>query len=130
MNDWYFLNLNVLVNLMFCTQTAINTMITYQITMTLFNLIFLGEVPGWEFNISRNLNDYIHREKKTATIMPKDFCDNPSFLVIICISSPTGFEARRVIRSSWGQDRTVMGHNVSLYFLIGQTTDLELQVGR
>lgn len=86
-----------------------------------------GEVPGWEFNISRNLNDYIHREKKTATIMPKDFCDNPSFLVIICISSPTGFEARRVIRSSWGMDRTVMGHNVSLYFLIGQTTDLEIQ---
>ncbi|XP_048523388.1 beta-1,3-galactosyltransferase 1 isoform X2 [Dendroctonus ponderosae] len=59
--------------------------------------------------------------------MPKDFCDKPSFLVIVCISSPSGFEARRVIRKTWGRDRSVMGHNISLYFLLGQTTDIDIQ---
>lgn len=86
-----------------------------------------AEVQGWEYNISRNLNDYIRYDKMTATILPKDFCDNPSLLVIMCISSPSGFEARKIIRNTWGKDRSVMGHNVSLYFLIGQTTDLAVQ---
>ncbi|XP_066262693.1 beta-1,3-galactosyltransferase 5-like [Euwallacea similis] len=86
-----------------------------------------AEVSGWEFNVSRDLNDYIHKDKETATIMPKDFCDKPSFLLIICISSPAGFKARRVIRNTWGRDKRIMSHSVSLYFLLGQTTDLDVQ---
>ncbi|CAG9762272.1 unnamed protein product [Ceutorhynchus assimilis] len=86
-----------------------------------------AEVPGWEFNVSRNLNHYIHREALTATMMPQNFCDNPSLLVIMCISSPSGFEARRAIRKTWGLEKSIMGHNVSIYFLLGQTTDIDVQ---
>ncbi|KAL1513994.1 hypothetical protein ABEB36_003325 [Hypothenemus hampei] len=85
------------------------------------------DVPGWEYNISRKLNDYIHNEVETASLIPSDFCDNPSFLVIICISSPQDFEVRQTIRKTWGKEKVVKGHNVSLYFLLGQTTDLDLQ---
>ncbi|XP_050316093.1 beta-1,3-galactosyltransferase 1-like [Anthonomus grandis grandis] len=98
-------------------------------TFFLFSLFNVqeAEVPGWEYNISRNLDNYIRKDEMTATILPNDFCDKPSFLVIMCISSPAGFEARKVIRRTWGRDKSVMGYNVSIYFLLGQTTDINIQ---
>ncbi|KAL1513995.1 hypothetical protein ABEB36_003326 [Hypothenemus hampei] len=89
--------------------------------------IFLAKIPGWGPNVSRNLSDYIKSGVQTATILPKNFCQKSNFLVIFCISRASAFEARHIIRNTWGRSNNVNKWNVSLYFLIGQTTNLRKQ---
>ncbi|XP_076260162.1 beta-1,3-galactosyltransferase 1-like isoform X1 [Rhynchophorus ferrugineus] len=85
------------------------------------------EIAGWEFNVSRNLHEYILEDQMTTNILPSDFCNNSVLLVIMCISHPSGFKERTTIRETWGKDRDVMGHNISLYFLIGETDNMTIQ---
>ncbi|XP_023235638.1 beta-1,3-galactosyltransferase 5-like [Centruroides sculpturatus] len=54
--------------------------------------------------------------------------DQPKlFLIIFVHSSPTHFQRRATIRSTWGKDRTVAGKSVRLVFMLGTVNDLQLQ---
>ncbi|XP_030759511.1 beta-1,3-galactosyltransferase 5-like [Sitophilus oryzae] len=100
--------------------------------IVLFFFMFLDsgevEISGWEYNVSRKLQDYIYIDRITSRILPEKFCDSPKFLVIMCISDPSGFSSRSVIRETWGKEKTVMGQDISLYFLIGETSNTSIQI--
>lgn len=91
-------------------------------------LIFAVSVVGWEFNTTRNTSQYILKNNLTAVIMPEHVCDQKSLIVIIVCTAPGNFEARNAIRETWGSERYVLGNNVSVYFLIGETANSSIQV--
>ncbi|XP_018567580.1 beta-1,3-galactosyltransferase 1 isoform X2 [Anoplophora glabripennis] len=84
-------------------------------------------VVGWEFNTTRNTSQYILRNNLTAVVMPERVCDQKSLLVIVVCTAPGNFEERNAIRETWGSERYVLGNNVSLYFLIGETGNYSVQ---
>ncbi|KAL1513996.1 hypothetical protein ABEB36_003327 [Hypothenemus hampei] len=85
-------------------------------------------VVGWDINVSRDLHDYLNEKHvQIPPIKPKNICGSPVFLAIICMSRPSAFNIRRVIRNTWARPRTMNHFNVSFYFLLGLTRDLEIQ---
>ncbi|KAJ8926123.1 hypothetical protein NQ315_009980 [Exocentrus adspersus] len=90
-------------------------------------LIYAVNVVGWEFNTTRNTSQYVLRNEFNSVIMPERVCDQKSLLVMMVCSAPANFEARRAIRETWGSERRVLGHSVSLYFLIGETVNSSMQ---
>lgn len=48
---------------------------------------------------------------------------NPPFLVLLVASSCKDIDARRVIRQTWGKERTVAGKRLVTYFLLGAPVD-------
>lgn len=92
-------------------------------------LIFflLASVEGWGYNTTRDASQYI-LTNLSAHILPEHFCDHESFLLVMVCSGPLNAEARAVIRETWGHERTILGNNVSLFFLLGETANSSLQV--
>ncbi|KAJ8971937.1 hypothetical protein NQ314_000470 [Rhamnusium bicolor] len=59
--------------------------------------------------------------------MPEHVCDQQSLLVVIVCTAPSNYEARMAIRETWGSERYILGNNVSLYFLLGETVNSSMQ---
>lgn len=89
---------------------------------------FLVDLPGWENNVTRNASQYIKSDKFSTEIVPKNICDKQSFLLMIVCSAPSNFEARSAIRKTWGRTESILGRNISTYFLMGRTSNLVTQV--
>ncbi|KAJ8972913.1 hypothetical protein NQ317_008803 [Molorchus minor] len=89
--------------------------------------VFNINVVGWEYNTTRNTSQYIVRNNLTASIIPEHVCDQQSLLLIIVCTAPANYEARSAIRETWGSQRHMMGNNVSLYFLLGETGNSSMQ---
>ncbi|XP_064212018.1 uncharacterized protein LOC661554 [Tribolium castaneum] len=84
-------------------------------------------VEGWDFNTTRDTTHYVLNTNLSAHIWPEHFCDLNSFLLVMVCSGPANFEARSAIRDTWGHERIILGNNVSLFFLLGETTNSSLQ---
>ncbi|CAH2014343.1 unnamed protein product [Acanthoscelides obtectus] len=46
--------------------------------------------------------------------------------MMVC-SAPANIEARQAIRDTWGSDKKIQGHNLSAYFLVGETNNISMQ---
>lgn len=91
-------------------------------------LNFIDLVLGWTYNTSRNTSHYILANNLSANLIPERVCDQNSFLLMMVCSAPSNFDARNAIRKTWGRKQTINGHEVSTYFLIGETLNSSLQV--
>lgn len=62
------------------------------------------EVIGWAKNKSRDISEYVLPNENTTLIEPPSLCHgvDPIFLLIVVCSSAGNFEARQVIRETWG----------------------------
>lgn len=95
-------------------------------------MIFLGAiivVPGWEFNRSRNVSDYIFPDDITTLTSGKNVCSskNPPRVLLIVCSSTENFISRLAIRNTWAH----LAHekfNVSVAFLMGVSLDEQINV--
>lgn len=64
----------------------------------------------------------------TMLMRPESLCEMPIFLLVFVCSAPPNFEERNAIRESWAMDRNISNTLVRVYFLMGQTFDMSLQV--
>nr|CAH7729073.1 unnamed protein product [Callosobruchus chinensis] len=89
-----------------------------------------ANVVGWSYNTTRNTTNYIPVSGNwTASLAPeRGVCDRPGLLVMMVCSAPMNFDARQAIRDTWGADRKVQGHNMTVYFLVGETNNVSMQV--
>ncbi|CAH2014344.1 unnamed protein product, partial [Acanthoscelides obtectus] len=90
---------------------------------------FTANVVGWSYNTTRNTTNYIPVSGNwTASLAPeRGVCDRPSLLVMMVCSAPANIEARQAIRDTWGSDKKIQGHNLSAYFLVGETNNISMQ---
>lgn len=94
-------------------------------------MLFSADVVlGWTYNTTRNTSHYILANNLTAILMPEHICDRQLFLLMIVCSAPGNFDARSAIRKTWGRKQTVRGHEISTYFLIGETLNASFQVNK
>uniref|UniRef100_A0A182LZ38 Hexosyltransferase n=1 Tax=Anopheles culicifacies TaxID=139723 RepID=A0A182LZ38_9DIPT len=74
----------------------------------------VGTIAGWGLNTSRETNDYVLPSENTTLIDPPNVCTTEErsglveeskkvFLLIVVCSSAQNFEARQVIRDTWGK---------------------------
>ncbi|KAH0817334.1 hypothetical protein GEV33_005457 [Tenebrio molitor] len=87
---------------------------------------FQVSVEGWGYNTTRDTSQYI-LHNLSAHIFPEHFCDHESFLLVMVCSGASNVEARNAIRETWGRERLILGNNVSLFFLLGETANSSLQ---
>ncbi|RZB49889.1 uncharacterized protein BDFB_002639, partial [Asbolus verrucosus] len=83
-------------------------------------------VEGWGYNTTRDTSQYI-LNNLSAHIFPEHFCDHESFLLVMVCSGPSNIDARNAIRETWGHERIILGNNVSLFFLLGETANSSIQ---
>lgn len=86
----------------------------------------LGTVEGWEFNTSRDASLYVLSDNSTI-LKPKDFCESPTFLLIIVCTAPPNEQNRNAIRQSWGSQRNVSGSLIKVFFLMGDSNNASIQ---
>ncbi|RZB41455.1 Galactosyl T domain containing protein, partial [Asbolus verrucosus] len=82
------------------------------------------EIEGWGVDSIRDPNHYI---KLKSRIVPKDFCHQKSFLLVMVHSAPFHSRSRHSIRKSWAKSEITSIYNVSVYFLLGLTQNISLQ---
>lgn len=85
-------------------------------------------MEGWNHNTSRNVSEYLSVNNITPILLPKTFCESPSFLLVIITSSPNHQEARNAIRETWASETNISNVKVSFYFLLGKTLNETVQV--
>ncbi|XP_017125126.1 beta-1,3-galactosyltransferase 1 [Drosophila elegans] len=64
-----------------------------------------AHVPDFEREKPLKVGDYLDQKENTALIVPQDFCQSKSFLVIAVCSSLEHFAHRQIIRETWGNTR-------------------------
>lgn len=81
-------------------------LVLLSIHVLIFNNVktYRREVQGWSHNTSREATDYVLPNENTTIIEPPNLCREPEsiFLLIVCCSSASNFEARQSIRQTWG----------------------------
>ncbi|CAH2008468.1 unnamed protein product [Acanthoscelides obtectus] len=110
-----------------CATGLVSVSILFLITMPVERE---ANVVGWSYNTTRNTTNYIPVSGNwTASLAPeRGVCDRPSLLVMMVCSAPANIEARQAIRDTWGSDKKIQGHNLSAYFLVGETNNISMQV--
>ena len=96
-------------------------------------MIFSAQLPGWAFNTSRNLNNYIHPENNTTILSPFDVCIPPPYLLIVICSAVGNVNARMAIRNTWANTSNInplYDEIVRVAFLLGQSENETLNVSK
>ncbi|XP_075163966.1 lactosylceramide 1,3-N-acetyl-beta-D-glucosaminyltransferase A-like isoform X2 [Haematobia irritans] len=83
-------------------------MIPMSLFLILYCSLFSGSssrqypLPDWDFDVSRNISDYVLPLNETTLLEPHNKCNDKFFLLIIVCSGLNNFEARQTIRETWG----------------------------
>ncbi|CAD7082475.1 unnamed protein product [Hermetia illucens] len=62
----------------------------------------LVPIPGWGFNTSRTVSDYVFPDRDTTLIEPRSVCHSNFFVLIVVCSAVDNFSNRQMIRETWG----------------------------
>lgn len=89
-------------------------------------------MPGWEFNISRDINLYINPENNTLIISPKFPCTSP-YLLIIVHSAVANAKARVAVRNTWANKQNLyfkyfksLNKTIEVAFILGKSKNKTL----
>ncbi|KAH0562913.1 hypothetical protein KQX54_001421 [Cotesia glomerata] len=90
------------------------------------------QVPGWESNISRNINLYINPENNTLILSPKFPCIS-SYLLIIVHSAVANAKARTAVRNTWANKQNIyfkyfksVNKTIEVAFILGKSKNKTL----
>lgn len=84
----------------------------------------LAQLPGWTYNTSRDVKNYIHPENVTSVLSPLSICSPPPYLLIIICSAVANHKARMAIRNTWANTSNLdllYNSTVKVAFLLGQS---------
>ncbi|XP_043685267.1 beta-1,3-galactosyltransferase 1-like isoform X2 [Vespula pensylvanica] len=84
----------------------------------------LAQLPGWAYNTSRDVRNYIHPGNITSILNPLALCSLPPYLLIIICSSVGNYKARMAIRNTWANKNNLdllYNSTVKVAFLLGQS---------
>ncbi|KAJ9599351.1 hypothetical protein L9F63_010172, partial [Diploptera punctata] len=87
-------------------------------------------IPGWSYNTSRDLHNYILPNNVTAIIPQMDLCSSPElFLLVVVCSAVANFEQRSAIRDTWASVPSITNssNTVKVAFLLGDPDNSTLQ---
>ncbi|KAL2717977.1 hypothetical protein V1478_011853 [Vespula squamosa] len=84
----------------------------------------VAQLPGWAYNTSRDVKNYIHPGNITSILNPLALCSLPPYLLIIICSSVGNYKARMAIRNTWANKNNLdllYNSTVKVAFLLGQS---------
>ncbi|KAF7412590.1 hypothetical protein HZH66_001486 [Vespula vulgaris] len=84
----------------------------------------VAQLPGWAYNTSRDVRNYIHPGNITSILNPLALCSLPPYLLIIICSSVGNYKARMAIRNTWANKNNLdllYNSTVKVAFLLGQS---------
>ncbi|XP_043506030.1 beta-1,3-galactosyltransferase 1-like isoform X1 [Polistes fuscatus] len=84
----------------------------------------VAQLPGWTYNTSRDVKNYIHPDNITSILSPIAICSPPPYLIVIICSSVGNYKARMAIRNTWANKSNLnllYNSTVKVAFLLGQS---------
>ncbi|KAK2584710.1 hypothetical protein KPH14_007044 [Odynerus spinipes] len=130
--EWYQMQRDVIITLQKWTELVVGFVI-----LAVLGLLYvpayhsaqgpylgLAQLPGWTYNTSRDVRNYIHPGNVTSILSPLAICSPPPYLLIIICSAVANHKARMAIRNTWANKNNLdLSYNstVKVAFLLGQS---------
>lgn len=77
-----------------CCFAQLSFRLNFQMILIQFIYTFSVPIPGWGFNTSRTVSDYVFPDRDTTLIEPRSVCHSNFFVLIVVCSAVDNFSNR------------------------------------